>query len=218
MQDRRRLTKIQIRRRKKIIEAAMVVLGRDRSLNLDKIIKLSGGSKGAIYDFFGNKRGLEAAIGDEVYQRLEALTVKILKDLDPLLAGDELEKGKLKLCLKKLFKTMNAKKAREAMGLLLHNLPKRDEFMQRFYGEGPEGIVRNLTRFLKRVAKKEGVPLTAPRRCALVVFGMIFGPHMLDIIFSVQSKQLKGDELDAYADWVTVLLLHGFLEGAVERG
>ena len=218
MQDRRRLTKLQIQRRKKIIEAAMVVLGRDRTLNLDKIIKLSGGSKGAIYDFFGNKRGLETAIGEEIYLRLEVLTAKILKELDPLLVGDRLEKSHLKLCLRKSFKAMNAKKAREALGLLLHNLPKREEFLQKFYGDGPEGILRNLTDFLKRVAEREGVSLVAPRRCALVVFGMIFGPQMLDVIFSAQSKRLSADELDAYADWVTVLLLHGFVEGAKELG
>ena len=46
------LTEKQIRRKEQIIEAAILVFGRDRDLNLDKIIKISGGSKGAIYDFF----------------------------------------------------------------------------------------------------------------------------------------------------------------------
>lgn len=216
--DLSRLTQPQLRRRKRIVEAAMVVLMRDGTLNLDQIIKISGGSKSAIYDFFGNKRGLEAAIGDEIYRRLDMLAVKTMKELDRLLASDQLDQAHLQLCLTRVLKSLNAKKAREALGLLMHDLSMRDELLSKFYQQGPEVIVAKLADLLQRIARRKKVTLPAPRRCAVAVFGMIFGPLMLDVVFSEVRKRPGGKVIEAQAEWGAALLMRGVVEGTVMVG
>ena len=206
-----RLTKTQMRRRSQIINAAMVVLARDKDLNLDKIIKISGGSKGAIYDFFGNKAGLEVAVREEIYVRVQKLIDTIIKDFNRSVADDELDHERFGLFIFQMLKSLNNKKAREAVQLMFYKFPQHKSNLKHFYQEGPERIVEIFSHFLDRLAKQKGLVLACPRHCAVIILGSIIVPYFFEMVFHEQSQKLKEVELEEHSQWVVNVLLKGQL-------
>ncbi len=210
-----RLTKTQMRRRSQIINAAMVVLARDKDLNLDNIIKISGGSKGAIYDFFGNKAGLEVAVSEEIYVRVQKLIDTITKDFNQSVASDELDYERFGLFVFQMLKALNNKKAREAVQLMFYKFPQNKSNLKHFYKEGPEQLVNNFSNFLERLAKQKGTVLACPRHCAVIILGSIIAPYFLEMVFQEQPHGLKKVELEEHSQWVVNVLLKGQLQSLV---
>ena len=206
-----RLTKTQLRRRAQIINAAMVVLARDKDLNLDKIIKISGGSKGAIYDFFGNKAGLEVAVREEIYVRVQKLIDTIIKDFNRSVADDELDHERFGLFIFQMLKSLNNKKAREAVQLMFYKFPQHKSNLKHFYQEGPERIVEIFSHFLDRLAKQKGIVLACPRHCAVIILGSIIVPYFFEMVFQEPSQRLKKGELEEHSQWVVNVLFKGQL-------
>lgn len=215
MCENQELTEIQAKRRAKIIDAALVIVGRGEDFNLDEIIKLSGGSKGAIYDLFGNKKGLEKAVGVEIYDRIQAFIISLLNELNVLFESDRLEGETLKDLIVTVLETLYSKNSYEIMMLMFRQYPQEGAFVKTFYQDGPEVFITNLSAYLERIAARENVVLQAPKRCAIIFFGMIFVPYFLDIVFQGQKKRIKRDEIESHADWVMTLFLHGFPQGMV---
>jgi len=215
MCENRELTESQANRRAKIIDAALVIVGQGKDFNLDEIIKLSGGSKGAIYDLFGNKKGLEKALDAEIYDRIQAFTVSLLGELNLLLESDGLEGEKLKKFIVSVLETLYDKKSYEIVALMFRHYPQGSAFVEKFYYDGPDVFITNMSGYLERVAARENVVLQAPKRCAIVFFGMIFAPYFLDMMFQERRERLKPTEIESHAEWVMTLLLHGFPQGMV---
>jgi len=210
MCENRELTEIQAKRRAKIIDAALVIVGRGEDFNLDEIIKLSGGSKGAIYDLFGNKKGLEKAVGVEIYDRIQAFIISLLNELNVLFESDRLEGETLKDLIVTVLETLYSKNSYEIMMLMFRQFPQDSHFISTFYQDGPEVFITNMSEYLERMAARDNVVLQAPRRCAIIIFGMIFAPYFLDRMFHKKRQNVRHSEIESHAEWVIALLLNGF--------
>jgi len=206
------LTDKQIRRKEQIIEAAILVFGRDRDLNLDKIIKISGGSKGAIYDFFNDKDGLQQAVNEEIFRQIDLIIGKLTAQLDELSGTDGLDGEKFKAFVFMLTKTFTEPKVRQFIRLLLCGLYSHSDFSAELYSKGPEKFLNGLERFLLDVAKEGNFTLRNSKECASILFGMMTTHFIWQGGLLQEDVEYSDDEIEKQCSCLIDIFNYGFLE------
>lgn len=210
------LTKKQLKRRDQIIEAAVLVYGRDSDLNLDKIIKISGGSKGAIYDFFGDKDGLQRAVNEEIFARIHILTGSLIERLNDLSGEQGLESVEFAEFVSLLMKTFSDPKAGQSIRLLFLNFHTQSDLARQFYEEGPLTCISRLETFLKEVAVSKGLTLDDSHKYASILFGMISAHYLCESIFGMRRTRMTDAEIKEHTELLVDIFQHGFA-GAIAR-
>lgn len=203
------MTKIQVRRRRKIIEAGLKVLEQEKKLNLDRVIKLSGGSKGAIYDLFGNKSGFEQAIREEVFQRTQKLINRLGDELGLLSKGSRADQQVVTEGVGNALKLLNASKARATLRLLFQNPKLYESALPRLQRDGLDVLVDQLGGFMVSGARNSKRPLPCPEAAGQLLFAMIFSPVLLQHFFSRSADRLKPDQIEVHARSLAQLLVEG---------
>lgn len=211
------LTTKQMKRRDQIIEAAVLVYGRDSDLNLDKIIKISGGSKGAIYDFFGDKDGLQRSVNEEIFSRIHILIGSLIERLNGLSGEQGLETVEFADFVSLLMKTFSDPKAGQSIRLLFLNFHSQSELARQFYEEGPLTCVAGLEDFLMQVAASKGVTLDDPHKYASILFGMISAHYLCESIFGMRRSKMTDAEIKEHTELLVDIFQHGFLEAVSRR-
>lgn len=206
------LTEKQIRRKEQIIEAAILVFGRDRDLNLDKIIKISGGSKGAIYDFFNDKDGLQKAVNEEIFRQIDLIIGKLTAQLDSLSGTDGLDGEKFKAFVFMLTKTFTEPKVRQFIRLLLCGLYSQSDFSAELHSKGPEKFLNGLERFLLEVAEEGDFTLRNSKECASVLFGMMTTHFVWQGGLLQEDVEYTDDEIEKHCSCLIDIFNYGFLE------
>ncbi|MBO6548901.1 MAG: TetR/AcrR family transcriptional regulator [Rhizobiales bacterium] len=218
MHEDKGLTKKQLRRKEQIIEAAILVFGRDRDLNLDKIIKISGGSKGAIYDFFNDKDGLQKAVNEEIFRRIDLTIGTLLEQLDDLSGEDGLESEKFKAFVFMLMKTFTDPKVRQFIRLLLCGLYSRSEFSAELFAKGPDKFLKGLERFLLEVAEAGNLTLHNPKECSSLLFGMITTHFIWEGALLEEDAIISDEDLEKHCDCLVNIFRYGFAETLNKQG
>lgn len=212
MHELKELTKKQHRRKEQIIEAAILVFGRDSELNLDKIIKISGGSKGAIYDFFKDKDGLQKAVNDEIFGRIDRIISSLLNELDGLSGKDGLDGEEFRSFVYMMTKTFTDPKVGQFIRLLLCNLYSHSDLSSEFYSKGPEKFLQGLERFLLEVAEAGNLTLKEPKQCASLLFGMITTHFIWGGSLLSNEQEITDVEIEEHSNWLVDIFQYGFVE------
>ncbi len=218
MHEVKRLTKKQLRRKEQIIEAAILVFGRDRDLNLDKIIKISGGSKGAIYDFFNDKDGLQQAVNDEISRRIDLTIGTLLAQLDDLSGEGGFRGEKFKAFVFMLMKTFTDPKVRQFIRLLLCGLYSQSDFSAELFAKGPDKFIKGLERFLLEVADAGNLTLDNPKECASLLFGMMTTHFIWEGALLDDDTIVTDAELEKHCDCLVNIFQYGFAETLRKQG
>lgn len=211
------LTEKQIRRKEQIIEAAILVFGRDQDLNLDKIIKISGGSKGAIYDFFNHKDGLQKAVNDEIFRQVDLIVGKLTAQLNELSGADGLDGEKFKAFVFMLIKTFTEPKVRQFIRLLLCGLYSQSDFSVELHRKGPEKFINSLERFLLDVAKEANLTLGNSKECASILFGMMTTHFVWQGGLLHDDFEYTDDEIEKHCAGLINIFTYGFHESLTRR-
>jgi AcrR family transcriptional regulator len=212
MHEHKELTKKQLRRKEQIVEAAILVFGRDRDLNLDKIIKISGGSKGAIYDFFNDKDGLQQAVNEEIFRRIDIIIGTLLEQLDDLSGEDGLDGEKFKSFVFMLTKTFTDPKVRQFIRLLLCGLYSQSDFSAELFAKGPDKFLKGIERFLLEVAETGNLTLHNPKECASLLFGMITTHFIWEGALLSEDAEVSELDLEKHCDCLVNIFQYGFTE------
>ncbi len=194
------LTNLQIKRRRKIIEAGLDVLEKERALNLDRVIKLSGGSKGSIYQCFGNKQGFEAAIADEIYQRIDGIVEAMLHELVLLIEAEKLTRDQLRDGVYNILKVLNAKRGRKAIRLLLLQNPFDGLPIQKVYRDGTERFVSQISVLFELLSRGKGRERKILPTTGDMLFGLIFSPIILNHLLHAPPRGVRKAKLMEHAD------------------
>ncbi|GAA6211242.1 hypothetical protein NBRC116602_09830 [Hyphomicrobiales bacterium 4NK60-0047b] len=210
MHEHKELTKKQLRRKEQIVEAAILVFGRDRDLNLDKIIKISGGSKGAIYDFFNDKDGLQQAVNEEIFRRIDIIIGTLLEQLDDLSGEDGLDGEKFKSFVFMLTKTFTDPKVRQFIRLLLCGLYSQSDFSAELFAKGPDKFLKGIERFLLEVAETGNLTLHNPKECASLLFGMITTHFIWEGALLSEDAEVSELDLEKHCDCLVNIFQYGF--------
>ena len=206
------LTVKQRRRKEQIIEAAILVFGRDRDLNLDKIIKISGGSKGAIYDFFNDKEGLQKAVNEEIFRRIDLIIGTLIEQLHELSGKDGFDSEKFKAFVFMLTKTFTEPKVRQFIRLLLCGLYSQSDFSAELHRKGPEKFLNGLERFLLEVAAEGQLKLTNSRECASVLFGMMTTHFVWQGGLLSEDAEFSDEEIQKHCQCLIDIFHYGFFD------
>ncbi len=212
MHEHKELTKKQLRRKEQIIEAAILVFGRDRDLNLDKIIQISGGSKGAIYDFFNDKDGLQKAVNEEIFRRIDGTIGTLIEQLDGLSGEDGLDSEKFKAFVFMLTKTFTDPKVRQFIRLLFSGLYSQSDLSAELFAKGPEKFLKGLERFLLEVAAAGNLTLHNPKECASLLFGMITTHFIWEGALLCEDAEVSDIDVEKHCDCLVNIFQYGFTE------
>jgi len=132
-------------RRQAILDAArsLFVSKGYAAVSVDEIVRASGGSKSAVYQFFGGKEGLLAAV-------TESLAVKILSEMDIDRSSGMSIRDSLHAIGLKLIGLILSEDGITQYRLAINNMTVDPNLSRLWYTHGPESTFRGFARYLKK--------------------------------------------------------------------
>lgn len=113
------------------------------AVSLDEIVRASGGSKSAVYQFFGGKEGLLAAV-------TESLAARMLLEMDIGRTSAMSVRDALYAIGLKLISLILSEDGITQYRLAINNLTVDPRLARLWYTRGPETTFRGLARYLKK--------------------------------------------------------------------
>jgi len=203
MRNRTRNTKrpylISEQRRKAILDAAhSLFLSKGyAAVSVDEIVRAAGGSKSAVYQFFGGKKGLLAAVS-------ESLAAKMLSEMDSGRVSGMSVRDSLFAMGLKLIRLILSEDAITQYRLAVNNLTVDPGLSRLWYTHGPETAFRGFARYLKKEVDAGRLRIKNCQRAADMFLGMLICKH--NIAMSVgesaptlkQMKQIVSEAVDIF--------------------
>jgi AcrR family transcriptional regulator len=190
-------------RRKSILAAARdVFLERGyANASIDAIVERSGGSKATVYQLFGNKEGLLAALVAEGAEELAHLVEAL-----PLDGGLEeslrlFGRGYLNLVLRP-----------ERLGLfrlVVGECARVPELGDVFYRSGPQSCGKGMTRFFGSVMERGLIKRADPERTAFQFIHALRGDLYMQVLLN-PTRAPTPHEIDRHIDFVIRAFLDGY--------
>jgi AcrR family transcriptional regulator len=190
-------------RRKAILAAAHdVFLERGyANASIDAMVERSGGSKATVYQLFGNKEGLLAALVAEGAEELAHLVEAL-----PLDGGLEeslrtFGRGYLNLVLRP-----------ERLGLfrlVVGECSRVPELGDVFYRSGPQSCGKGMTRFFSSVMERGLMRRADPERTAFQFIHALRGDLYMQVLLN-PTRAPTPHEIDRHIDFVVRAFLDGF--------
>lgn len=158
------------RRRAAILEAAAAVfLERGYSgATLEDVIARSGGSRATLYEQFGDKAGLFAAI-------VEGLCEKMLEPLSPARAAGRTPDENLRRLARAFMAVLMARRNVALYRLVIAEARRFPELGRRVFSAGPEAAVRRVRDYLGAERQRGFLAITDPDAAARIFLEMIKG-------------------------------------------
>lgn len=155
-------------RRQTIIDAAhSLFLSKGyAAVSLDEIVRASGGSKSAIYQLFGGKKGLLAAV-------TESLAAKMLSEMDINRNGGMSVRDSLFAMGLKLIRLILSDEAITQYRLAINNLTVDPSLSRLWYSHGPEATFRGFAQYLKKEVNAGRLRIKDCQRAADMFLGML---------------------------------------------
>ena len=203
MRNRARHTKraylMSEQRRQAILDAAhSLFLSKGyAAVSVDEIVRASGGSKSAVYKFFGGKKGLLAAV-------TESLAEKMLSEMDSGRAGGMSVRDSLHAMGLKLIRLILSEDAITQYRLAINNLTVDPSLSRLWYTRGPETTFRGFARYLKKEVDAGRLRIKNCQRAADMFLGMLICKD--NIAMSIgeraptpkQMKQIVSEAVDIF--------------------
>lgn len=172
MSDRTRNTKrshlVSEQRRQAILDAAhSLFLSKGyAAVSVDEIVRAAGGSKSAVYQLFGGKKELLAAV-------TESLAAKMLAEMDISPASGMDIRDSLRTIGLKLMRLILSDDAITQYRLAINNLTVDPSLSRLWYTRGPETTFRGFARYLKKEVDAGRLRIKDCQRAADLFLGML---------------------------------------------
>ncbi|HVO01552.1 MAG TPA: TetR/AcrR family transcriptional regulator [Candidatus Cybelea sp.] len=189
-------------RRKALIEAARsVFLERGyANASIDAVVELAGGSKATVYQLFGNKEGLLAAIVEEGAEELALLVNSLPLDGSPEESLRTYARNYLGMVLRP---------ERLAMfRLVVGEASRSPEIGDVFYRSGPRRCGHWLADFIRGMMVRGQIRAADPERTAFSFIHALRGDLYMQVLLNPTRAPTQA-EIDAHIDFV----IRNFLEG-----
>jgi len=186
-------------RRKVIIEAAhSLFLSKGyAAVTVDEIVRVSGGSKSAVYKLFGGKKGLLEAV-------TESLAKKMLSEMDVDRRGGMDVRDSLHAMSLKLIGLVLSEDAITQYRLAINNLTVDPNLSRLWYTHGPETTFRGFTRYLEKEVDAGRLRIKDCKLAADLFLGMIICKNNIAMSVgeeaptSKQMKQIVSEAVDVF--------------------
>lgn len=167
------------------------------AVSVDEIVRAAGGSKSAVYQFFGDKKGLLAAV-------TESLAEKMLSEMDSGRAGGMSVRDSLHAMGLKLIRLILSEDAITQYRLAINNLTVDPSLSRLWYTRGPETTFRGFARYLKKEVDAGRLRIKNCQRAADMFLGMLICKD--NIAMSIgeraptpkQMKQIVSEAVDIF--------------------
>ena len=168
-------------RRQVILDAAysLFISKGYTAVSLDEVVRISGGSKSAIYQFFGGKEGLLAAV-------TESLADKMLSEMDFGRATTRNMREALHDIGLKLISLILSDDAVRQYRLAINNLTVNPGLSQLWYERGPATTFGGFAKYLKREVQAGRLRIKDFQLAADLFLGMLICRH--NIAMSIGEK------------------------------
>jgi TetR/AcrR family transcriptional repressor of mexJK operon len=186
-------------RRKAILEAAhSLFLSKGyAAVTVDEIVRVSGGSKSAVYKLFGGKKGLLEAV-------TELLAEKMLAEMDIERTGGMDLRDSLHAMSLKLIGLILSKDAITQYRLAINNLTVNPNLSHLWYTHGPETTFRGFSRYLEKEVDAGRLRIKNCELAAELFLGMIICKHNIAMSVgeeaptSKQMEQIVSEAVDIF--------------------
>jgi AcrR family transcriptional regulator len=167
------------------------------AVSVDEIVRVSGGSKSAVYQLFGGKKELLAAV-------TESLAAKMLSEMDITPAGGMSVRDSLHAIGLKLIRLILSEDAITQYRLAINNLTVDPSLSRLWYTRGPETTFRGFARYLKKEVDAGRLRIKNCQRAADMFLGMLMCKD--NIAMSIgesaptpkQMKQIVSEAVDIF--------------------
>jgi AcrR family transcriptional regulator len=167
------------------------------AVSVDEIVRAAGGSKSAVYQFFGGKKGLLVAV-------TESLAAKMLSEMDSGRPGGMSVRDSLDAMGLKLIRLILSEDAIAQYRLAINNLTVDPSLSRLWYTRGPETTFRGFARYLKKEVDAGRLRIKNCQRAADMFLGMLICKY--NIAMSVgesaptpkQMKQIVSEAVDIF--------------------
>jgi TetR/AcrR family transcriptional repressor of mexJK operon len=186
-------------RRQAILDAAhsLFLTKGYAAVSVDQIVRASGGSKSAVYQLFGGKKELLAAV-------TESLAAKMLSEMDISPDGGMSLRDSLYDMGVKLLGLMLSEDAITQYRLAINNLTVDPALSRLWYTHGPETTFRGFARYLKKEVDAGRLRIKNCQRAADLFLGMLLCKN--NIAMSIgesvptprQMKQIVSEAVDIF--------------------
>jgi TetR/AcrR family transcriptional repressor of mexJK operon len=155
-------------RRQALLDAAhsLFVSKGYAAVSVDEIVRAAGGSKSAVYQFFGGKEGLLAAV-------TESLAAKMLSEMDIGRSSGMSIRDSLYTLGLKLIGLILSEDGITQFRLAINNLTVDPSLSRLWYTRGPESTFRGLARYLKKEVDAGRLRIKDCQRAADLFLGML---------------------------------------------
>jgi TetR/AcrR family transcriptional repressor of mexJK operon len=167
------------------------------AVSVDEIVRDSGGSKSAVYQLFGGKKGLLEAV-------TESLAAKILSEMDIDRTGEMSVRDSLNAMGFRLIRLILSEDAIAQYRLAINNLSVDPSLSRLWYTQGPKTTFRGFARYLKKEVGAGRLRIKNCQRAADMFLGMLFCKD--NIAMSIgesaptprQMKQIVSEAVDIF--------------------
>jgi AcrR family transcriptional regulator len=190
-------------RRKAMLAAAREVFLERGYANssIDAVVERSGGSKATVYQLFGNKEGLLAALVAEGAEELAHLV-----DALPLDGGLE---DSLKAFARGYLSVVLRPERLGLFRLVVGESSRVPELGDVFYRSGPQSCGKGMTRFFGRVMEHGVMRRTDPERAAFHFIHALRGDLYMQVLLN-PTRAPTPQEIDQHIDFVVGAFLDGY--------
>lgn len=187
-------------RRKAILEAAAdVFLERGYAgASVDAVVERAGGSKATVYQLFGSKEGLLAALIAEGAEELAASAAALPPDA-PL-------EDSLRVFGERFLRLIMAPRRLALYRLVVGESGRFPELGDIFYRTGPEAMVHHLADFFRAAAVRGAIETADPDELARYFIGALRGDLHFRVLFN-PTRAPTARELAQHLDFVIARFL-----------
>lgn len=173
-------------RRQAILDAAysLFIAKGYSAVSLDEIVRMSGGSKSAVYQFFGGKEGLLAAV-------TESLAERMLSEMDFGRAATLGVKEALHAIGLKLISLILSENAICQYRLAINNLTVNPDLSRLWYLRGPATTFSGFAKYLKMEVKAGRLRIKDCRLAADLFLGMLICKHNIAMSIGEEAPTVK---------------------------
>jgi AcrR family transcriptional regulator len=155
------------------------------AVSVDEIVRASGGSKSAVYKFFGGKKGLLEAV-------TESLAAKMLSEMDIERTGGMDVRDSLHAMSLKLIGLILSEAAITQYRLAINNLTVDPNLSRLWYTRGPERTFRGFARYLKKEVDAGRLRIKNCKLAADLFLGMLICKY------NIAMSDTETDEADRF--------------------
>jgi AcrR family transcriptional regulator len=158
------------KRRQAILDAASALFSEKgyEAATLSEVVARSGGSLTTLYDLFGGKSGLLAAVVAERCGRIGEL-------VDDLALSDASPEDGLRRIARYVLELLTAPDGIELLRVVVAESPRQPELGRLFYEAGPIAGRRTMGRYIAGQAARGALKVDAPEAAAVDFFHMLLG-------------------------------------------